>query len=1259
MSKTIKKSTSLLLAVVMILAMIPMMTAFAAADWETHKDDASMLANYMDEPLYTAIVNKYNVGGAGIGNDPTLVQAQAWTGGINLASENITGTLKGLDKFEKVTGINLGNNKFTGTIPDLTGVASITSFWVENNQLTGSIPDLSNNTALTTLRFNGNQLTGPIPDLSANTALVTLSAQNNKLTGSVPDMSTNTALVNLNLSNNSLTGTIPSFVNNTSLAVFALNINNLTGEIPDLSTNTALTLVNLANNRLTGTIPSFVNNTSLVTFVLNENCLTGEIPDLSASTDLTLVNLANNRLTGTIPSFSANTLLTQLWMEENCLTGTIPDLSALTVLTTVRFSGNYLTGAFPNVPASIVSIAVQNNMLEGAIPDLSACPNLAHVNAHFNKFTGALPSFSANTALVDLNVNTNQLSGPIPDFSANTNLTSLRLYGNSGLTGTIPAGLVLDGASIWGTEINASDRPINISSSVYKTSTFIPQDGIEMIMNWDVNNDGVPELNLALTTLATGVPMMNIDVNGDGKADINLDVNGDGLVDFNQANLLSDGITGKPIGWLPINLKVNPKYRASTNMFKIGPAPYYIVPADGQPSDLIIPNVKNVLVPGSNPEEYIDAGLTSVNSPYTLVSSDNENIDIDGDGIPDFNIVGNRKPAVLTGTDINGFPEVDDKNTTPENIIQSTDPNGLNFIAPGGKVPEDMFNIDINGDGTADYNILPNPTTLTEFDAKGQYTGTGTIDDEVVIREGTDGYKIYTPAEFEALSKKVIFDFKLSPIQPSSTPVFSPFGVILDPSATAIEPGKAYNIKVSLDDLINHVWNGELPIKFDNEAIEITGIGFDAASKATYGLIPLYVTGNVPSVAGYQIGEGMDLDMINRDGKFLLTFDTDTNTPITFVPGTPVPMFDITFVVKTAEELLGKNIEDAGFAEANDLFDGDPQLIRPRYVYRDTKYGSSETEYLMLDFSLQPKIVNNNIEIVSPEDGKEMPRNTQQTVTAEWSEHTQQDFIDDGVDWTVLRTDDNTDKTAMLDTTPTDKLKPVFKPTEPGTYEITVASKKDPTKKDTITIIVTDTVILTGRAQLSGKVRGTSAIRPTEVDKNIKVEVIEKSTGLTIGTPVFTTGTVAPASNFTITLPEDASKDISKYFIRLTRIGQEIADGKEDLGIRAESYLCAEVKIDLTGSTNSNVTLATPIHLVAGAFDAPNATKAKISPTDINVIKSVVGFKADEQSKSFDIDERNGIDGADMSTSRSFIDFKKDAYTIRYVGAAWTLVDVN
>ena len=88
-----------------------------------------------------------------------------------------------------VVAVELAHNNLVGTLPALGGLTSLQYFSVVANVLTGSIPSLGGLTQLQTFYADSNQLSGAIPGLSGLTSLGDFSVRHNQLTGSIPALS--------------------------------------------------------------------------------------------------------------------------------------------------------------------------------------------------------------------------------------------------------------------------------------------------------------------------------------------------------------------------------------------------------------------------------------------------------------------------------------------------------------------------------------------------------------------------------------------------------------------------------------------------------------------------------------------------------------------------------------------------------------------------------------------------------------------------------------------------------------------------------------------------------------------------------------------------------------------------------------------------------------------------------------------------------------------------------------------------------------
>ena len=130
-------------------------------------------------------------------------------------------------------------------------------------------------------------------------------------------------------------------------------------------------------------------------------------------------------LTGTIPAtLGGLSKLERLKLSRHQLTGTIPaELANLSELTSLQLYGNDLTGGIP--------------------PELGSLSNLTNLALGTNPLGGGIPvELEKLSNLRSLRLANSQLTGSIPaSLGALSNLYQLELYGNTILTGCIPASL--------------------------------------------------------------------------------------------------------------------------------------------------------------------------------------------------------------------------------------------------------------------------------------------------------------------------------------------------------------------------------------------------------------------------------------------------------------------------------------------------------------------------------------------------------------------------------------------------------------------------------------------------------------------------------------------------------------------------------------------------------------------------------------------------------------------------------------------------
>ena len=204
--------------------------------------------------------------------------------------------------------------------------------------------------------------------------------------------------------------------------------NNLKGFIPpELGSLSSPTVLFLGFNDLTGPIPPELGSlTSLESLHLRFNKLTGPIPpELGSLPTLRRLNLGNNSLTGSIPpELGSLGALSWVMLNDNDLAGSIPpELGNLAGLDSLDFSGNDLTGPIP--------------------PGLGRLANLKSLLLRQNDLTGPIPGeLGRLRRLEGLMLSENDLTGPVPsDIGDLGNLTRLTLFGNAGLSGSLPRSL--------------------------------------------------------------------------------------------------------------------------------------------------------------------------------------------------------------------------------------------------------------------------------------------------------------------------------------------------------------------------------------------------------------------------------------------------------------------------------------------------------------------------------------------------------------------------------------------------------------------------------------------------------------------------------------------------------------------------------------------------------------------------------------------------------------------------------------------------
>ncbi|MBU0487812.1 MAG: hypothetical protein KKD31_07650, partial [Bacteroidetes bacterium] len=342
----------------------------------------AQIVNIPDANFKNALINHNPVIDTNGDGEIQLSEAQAFSGGMNVSSLNIS-DLTGIESFTALTELNCAANQLDSL--DVSSNMALTVLMCGGNQL--STLDVSNNMALTSLWCGDNLLS--TLDVSNSTALEYLGCDYNQLC--TLDLNSNTALDQLRCGSNQL---------------LSLDVNN----------NVALTYLSCYNNQLSTLDVS--NNTALEYLGCNDNQIS--TLDVNNNTALTQIRCGSNQLDSL--DVSSNMALTVLMCGGN-------------QLSTLDVSNNIALEELFCVYNQISTLDVSNNM---ALTSLYCGDNLlSTLNVSNNTALTVLKCFwnqigtlnvSKNTSLTDLDCGGNQLRKL--DVSNNTVLTSLLCHSN-------------------------------------------------------------------------------------------------------------------------------------------------------------------------------------------------------------------------------------------------------------------------------------------------------------------------------------------------------------------------------------------------------------------------------------------------------------------------------------------------------------------------------------------------------------------------------------------------------------------------------------------------------------------------------------------------------------------------------------------------------------------------------------------------------------------------------------------------------------
>ncbi|RZB70959.1 Receptor-like protein EIX2 [Glycine soja] len=353
------------------------------------------------------------------------------------------------------------------------------------NQITGSLPDLSVFSSLKSLVLDSNQLSGKIPEgIGLPFHLESVSIQSNSLEGGIPKSFGNScALSSLDMSRNNLNQELSVMIHHLSgcarysLEQLYLGMNQINGTLPDLSIFSSLKLLNLDENKLNGEIPKDIKfPPQLEELVMQSNSLQGVLTDyhFANMSKLDFLELSDNSLLALtfsqnwVPPFQLSHIGLRScklgpefpkWLQTQNQFGNI-DISnagiadmvpkwfwanlAFREWISMNISYNNLHGIIPNFPLRNLyhSLILGSNQFDGPIPSFLRGSLLLDLST--NKFSDSLSFLCVNgtvETLYQLDLSNNHFSGKIPDcWSRFKSLSYLDLSHNN-FSGRIPTSM--------------------------------------------------------------------------------------------------------------------------------------------------------------------------------------------------------------------------------------------------------------------------------------------------------------------------------------------------------------------------------------------------------------------------------------------------------------------------------------------------------------------------------------------------------------------------------------------------------------------------------------------------------------------------------------------------------------------------------------------------------------------------------------------------------------------------------------------------
>ncbi|KAF2907376.1 hypothetical protein DAI22_12g093000 [Oryza sativa Japonica Group] len=326
--------------------------------------------------------------------------------------------------------LQIANTSIT-TIPDWFWIVFSRADFLDvaYNQITGTLPATLEFMAAKTMDLSNNRFTGMVPKFPINVTYMYL--QRNSLSGPLPSDFGAPLLQSLTLYGNLISGTIPSSLSCPRLVFLDLSYNQFSGNLPlwmGKKFLPILSLLRLRSNMFSGHIPTELTRIDQLQFLdLAENYFSGSIPD-------SLVNL----------SAMARTSGYSVLLDEVIATGqgAMYDINYFYELVSVQTKGQQLEfsrgiSRVVNLDLSKNNLNFSWNLINGEIPEtIGQLKQLESLDLSHNELSGEIPSSMQDlNALGTMNLSYNNLSGRIPRGNTMGSYDASSYIGNIGLCG--------------------------------------------------------------------------------------------------------------------------------------------------------------------------------------------------------------------------------------------------------------------------------------------------------------------------------------------------------------------------------------------------------------------------------------------------------------------------------------------------------------------------------------------------------------------------------------------------------------------------------------------------------------------------------------------------------------------------------------------------------------------------------------------------------------------------------------------------------